>query len=62
MSTESLAGQTGGIAGNLALAAVAGASGVPAAWVIAGTALGLTSLLVLRLPRTHGAVPATTAS
>jgi MFS family permease len=62
LSAESLAGQGGGIVGNLALGAVAGASGVPAAWLIAGGLVGLSALLVLRLPRTHGAVPAAPAS
>ena len=62
MSSESLATQGGGAVGNFGLSLVAAASGVPLAWVLAAGLIGLSSLLVLRLPRVPGAVPAARAS
>jgi hypothetical protein len=51
LSTESLATQGGAGVGNLGLAAIAGASGIPTAWGLAGAALAVAALLALRLPR-----------
>ena len=50
LSTESLAAQLGGGAGNLLLGALAGATSIALAWYLVASLLALSGLVVLRLP------------
>ena len=62
LSAESLAGQAGGAVGNIGLAAVAGAAGIPVAWGVGAAVVGVAALVTLNLPRILTAPEAVTAS
>lgn len=62
MSAEGFASQAGGIPGNLGLSLLAAAAGIPWAWIVASVLVGLSCLLVLRLPSGVRVMPGTPAS
>jgi hypothetical protein len=57
-STASLALQSGGILGNLTLAALAAQAGVAASWAVAATVVLASALLFVRMPAPIGSSPA----